>query len=187
MPTAVCIASGSSLTQEDVDYCKGKAKIYVVNDVYKLAPWADVLYACDFEWWHHHKGAPEFQGEKWTANRNASYNFLLNHIEVNHKAVFSTRQGVLASGGNSGFQALNLAVLQGADEVILLGYDMQLGVQGKRHFFGNHPGGMNKKSDYTKWIKHFEMAKSKIPAKIINCTPYTALNCFKKAKLRDIL
>jgi hypothetical protein len=48
----VCVASGHSLTKEDVEYCKGKAKVYIVNDGYKLAPWADLLYAAhtDRDW-----------------------------------------------------------------------------------------------------------------------------------------
>ena len=49
--TAVCIASGPSLTQADVDYVRGKARVIVVNNGYLLAPWADVLYAADARWW----------------------------------------------------------------------------------------------------------------------------------------
>ncbi|HCZ48509.1 MAG TPA: hypothetical protein DCZ11_05850, partial [Gammaproteobacteria bacterium] len=41
-------------------------------------------------------------------------------------------------GGNSGYQALNLAVLLGAERVILLGYDMHGG-----HWHGRHGGRLN--------------------------------------------
>ena len=60
----VVVASGPSLTAEDVDYCRERAAVIVVNDNYKLAPWADVLYAADPEWWDLHQGAPSFQGDR---------------------------------------------------------------------------------------------------------------------------
>ena len=40
---AVVIASGPSLTQDYVDYCRGRAWVVVVNDNSRRAPWADVL------------------------------------------------------------------------------------------------------------------------------------------------
>jgi hypothetical protein len=53
--TIVCIASGPSLTREDVDACRGAAGVVLaVNDTITYAPWADVLYACDRRWWQEH-------------------------------------------------------------------------------------------------------------------------------------
>ena len=43
-------------------------------------------------------------------------------------------------GGNSGFQAINLAFLWGATRIILLGFDCKA-VAGKDHWFGQHPQG----------------------------------------------
>jgi hypothetical protein len=185
MKTAVCIASGPSLTQEDVNYCRGKAKVYVVNDCYKLAPWADVLYACDLEWWNHHKGVPDFKGEKWTLTQAAAKKYSLNFINVLFNTTWSFSSDFVASGGNSGFQCLNLAVNQGAERVILLGYDMKSGI--KKHWFGDHPGALNRGSNYTSWIKHFVRATEFIPANVINCTRDTALHCFPRKNLRDVL
>ena len=61
--TVVCIASGPSLTQDQVDQVKGLNTI-AINDAYKLAPWANILYACDYQWWDWHKGVPDFKGYK---------------------------------------------------------------------------------------------------------------------------
>jgi len=36
--TFVCLASGPSLTQADVDYCRGKARVIAIKDVLHLAP-----------------------------------------------------------------------------------------------------------------------------------------------------
>jgi hypothetical protein len=48
--TAVLVASGPSLCPSDVDRVRGRARVIAVNDGYRLAPWADVLYACDRRW-----------------------------------------------------------------------------------------------------------------------------------------
>lgn len=187
MKTAICIASGPSLTQDDVDYCKGKGTVYLINDNYKLAAWADHLYACDLEWWDAHDGVPNFQGKKWTINHAAHLKYGLNYIEMDSKSKFSKDPSKLATGGNSGFQALNLAVLHGHERVILLGYDMKLGENRKRHWFGDHPASLNKSSNYHNWITAFQTALPFIDAHVINCTRDTALKCFEKAELRAIL
>jgi len=55
--TFVVVASGPSLTREDVEYCRDKAKVIVVNDCYRLAPWADICYASDYDWYRLHINA----------------------------------------------------------------------------------------------------------------------------------
>ena len=45
--TVVCIGTGPSLTQADVDLCCSQARVIAVNDAYRMAPLADVLYAAD--------------------------------------------------------------------------------------------------------------------------------------------
>jgi len=186
MTAAVCIASGPSLTQEDVDYCRGKGKVYAVNDVHRLAPWADVLYAGDGSWWDHHAGVPEFAGEKWTVDRGAARRYGLKRIGIASGVPWSNFPGEIATGRNSGFQALNLAVLQGASSVVLLGYDMG-GVEGRRHFFGEHPGKLNRGMNFPEWIKRFNRAAPHIKVPVVNCSRETALTCFPRKSLREVL
>lgn len=181
----VCVASGHSLTKEDVEYCKGKAKVYIVNDGYKLAPWADLLYAADTDWWEYHKGVKSFKGEKWTVSHEAALKYGINRIDYKPREKWSNNPEYIATGGNSGFQVVNLAELHGAKKIILLGYDM--GFTKKKHWFGDHDSKINRASDYKKWIKNFETAKPYIKSNIVNCTPYSNLRCFKMARLRDVL
>lgn len=183
---AICIASGPSLTQEDVDYCRGKGKVYVVNDAWRLAPWADVLYAADEAWWEHHKGVPEFAGEKWTVDRPAAKKYGLNHIGLAMGAAWSSWPGEVAYGCNSGFQTLNLSVIQGASEVVILGYDMGM-TGGRKHFFGDHPGALNRGMKFEEWIKRFNRAAPLIEVPVINCSRETALTCFPRRALEDVL
>lgn len=195
--TVICIASGPSLTQEDVDYCRGKGRVFVVNDNYLKAPWADVLYAADgpassADWWAHHleKIKQIFTGACWTVDFSAAKNYGLNHIAMTND-VWSNVPGVIATGGNSGFQAINLAAVHPDHpppaRIILLGYDMGVAADGRKHWFGDHPGGLNRTSNYEKWRDNFRKAVPHMRIPVINCSRETALDCFPREKLEDVL
>jgi hypothetical protein len=62
--TVVIVAGGPSAATVNLECAKGRAKFIVINKAWKLAPWADALYAADFAWWGVNNGAPEFQGLK---------------------------------------------------------------------------------------------------------------------------
>lgn len=191
MTTAICIASGPSLTAEDVNYCKGKGRVYVVNNCFKLAPWADVLYACDGRWWEHYHDevAKIFKGEKWTIDVPAADKYGLNTIGVLNDKVWSEHPEAITLGGNSGHQVLNLACIKGAKKIILLGYDMKARKDGIRHWHGDHVNALLQTNpvEYLNWRNNFKEASKIIKAKIINCTVDTALDCFTRAELRDVL
>ncbi len=184
MKTAVCIASGTSLTKEDVDYCKDKAAVYVVNNCYLLAPWADVLYACDEEWWDHYK--PDFAGAKWTINESAAQKYNLNITLHDTQAIFCEKD-MIATGCNSGFQAINLAYLHGFRRILLLGYDFQNSGQ---HWHGKHSGSLNKHPNMKMWIRHMENAyplMKNAGLEIINCSRETAINSIPRSTITQEL
>lgn len=180
---AICIASGPSLTLCDVEKCKRSGRvIYVINDVYKLAPWADILYACDGDWWDHHKGAVEFNGQRWTTSDAAAEKWGLAHMPGTNQKLFGI-EPPMAYGKNSGFQAINLAFLHGHRDIWLLGYDMGFQAGTKKHFFGDHPRPIDRPSQYGAWIKHFRNAApimAENGLKIINKSRETALECFER-------
>ena len=49
--TVVCLGGGPSLTAADAAQCRGRARVIAINDAYRLVPWADLLYFCDYRWW----------------------------------------------------------------------------------------------------------------------------------------
>lgn len=190
--TCVILATGPSLTQEDVDYVRGKARVLAVNDAYKLAPWASALYSTDARWWSWNKGAPEFTGPKWSMDHSAWANYRSAYPDV-MKLRNTGSQGLerdpkgLKNGRNSGYAALNLAYHYGATRMILLGYNLQPR-HGKSHFFGDHPN--KQQSPYAMFRRVFQsivkpLEKSGI--EVINCTTESALTCFPKGNLRDVL
>lgn len=190
--TVVILATGPSLTQEDVDYCRGKARVLCVNDSYTLASWADALYATDAKWWHWHKGVPSFTGPKWSLEHSQWGSHRVNYPDVQrlrnagHDGLEHNPTG-LRNGRNSGFAAINLAVHYGVKRILLLGYDQQK-TKDKSHFFGDHPN--KAPSPYPQFRRIFETLKkplAKVGIEIVNCSTHTALTAFPQGQLRDVL
>ncbi|MDH5244817.1 MAG: hypothetical protein OEW98_00075 [Betaproteobacteria bacterium] len=190
--TVVCVATGPSLTAADVDYCRGKARVIVVNDAYRLAPWADALYACDVKWWRWHEGVPSFTGPKWSLDHSAWVGQAQKYPDV-QRLRNTGPSGLehdptgLKNGRNSGYQAVNLAVHYGAARIILLGYDMQPS-GGQAHFFGEHPN--KQQSPYDQFRRQFLTLVKPLQKKhiaVINCTRRTVLTAFPCADLRATL
>jgi hypothetical protein len=187
MTTAICIASGTSLTQEDVDYCRGKGRVYAVKEAHILAPWADVLYCADEDWWALKQGVPGFAGEKWTVSPDAARQYRLNYVEGSADIEWGHTPELIAYGGNSGFQALNLAVVQGASKVVLLGYDYGLRA-GKKHWFdGTKHERTSRPSHYHEWLPRIHAAAKHIKIPVINCSLESAIECFPKMTVREAL
>lgn len=190
--TVVVIATGPSLTAEDVEFCRGRAKVIAINDAYTLAPWADALYSTDAKWWNWHKGVPSFTGPKWSLehsqwnNHRAKYPDVQRLRNTGANCLEHDPTG-LRNGRNSGFAAIGVAVHYGAGRIVLLGYDMQKR-GGRSHFFGEHP--QKQDSPYPQFRVAFQtLVKplAKLQIDIVNCSRNSVLTCFPKADLRDVL
>lgn len=183
-----CIAGGESLTQQQVDWCRGRARVIVVNDGYRIAPWADVLYFADGKWHAWHKNKPEyraFAGEKCslTCNTSVKSEPAVHRLIVGGTDGLSTDARHINTGRNGGHQAINIAFLAGGNPILLLGYDGKGG-----HWFGDHP---DKTCPPFSIVK--SAAKTIVPVlrahgvRIINCTPGSALDCFESATIESVL
>ena len=186
--TVVCLGGGPSLTPDDVAAVRGKAGVIAINDAYKLAPWADVLYAADAKWWAWHQGVPDFRGLKFSlqpdAGRWPGVQVLRNTGE---RGLEASPTG-LRTGRNSGYQAINLAVHLGATRVLLLGYDMGPAADGKTHWFGDHPD--KAPSPYVVFLERFaDMVTplQQLGVTVINCSRRTALTVFPQQALEEAL
>lgn len=183
--TIACVGGGPSLTAADVAYVRGRVTATIaINDAYRLAPWADVLYACDAKWWYWHKGAPGFAGLKYSIDPVAGARHRDVHVlKRTGDEGLELDAGGLRSGGNSGYQAIGLAVHLGAARVILLGYDMQGG-----HWFGAHPNGS--KPPFVLCLQRFETLIAPLAAlgvEVVNCSRESALTCFPRRSLEEAL
>jgi hypothetical protein len=169
---------------------KGRARVIAVNDAVYLAPWADVLYAADEKWWHHHmKNLSHFMGLMVCATRNAvlhGVNVIGSDLDpARHK--FEDPQYI--RGGNSGASAMHLAFHLGAGSVYLLGCDCKV-MGGKSHFFGEHPVVLRRGTNYGNFKGHFQWIGDRLlqrKVSVVNCSPDSALTCFPKKPLHEVL
>ncbi len=191
--TIVCLGGGPSLTQEQVDYCRGRARIIAINDSYRLAPWADLLYFCDRRWFEWHQARAEFRtfkGSKVTLDEQV----LKAHPEI--RGVKNTgRDGLetdptgVRTGRNGGYQAINLAVHLGARRIVLLGYDMRL-VAGRTHWHGGHPVAIRDTVFTNSMLPCFpSLVKplKELGVEVLNATPGSALTVFPMVELEAAL
>lgn len=158
------LCTGESLTQEDVDYCRGKCKVVAVSDAIYKAPWADALVSYDKKWWYAHK--PEYSGPKYHC-----------HVEkVEGVKMFEPRPG------NSGTLGLAVAAKMNPEKIILLGADLK-----GTHFFGKHTkvGLRNTSPVQFRTMKNQFANFRHLP--VVNCSPDSELMCFPRGVLREEL
>lgn len=182
------LASGPSLRHaplQEID--ESGCRVIVVNNSWQLAPWADLLYACDMHWWDRY--FPEvdarFSGQLWTQEAGAVWKYpRISYIRSIALPGLSRRPGVIHQGGNSGYQAIGLAYQTGAKRIFLFGFDMH-----GSHWHGEHEksvsGHLTVQLDFENWIPQFSALASDLKAEgveVVDCTPGSALECFRKAE-----
>ena len=172
-----------------MNYCRGRARVLVINDNYRLAPWADWLYACDYGWWKYHAPRTTHMRQRWTQDKDAAEQFGLVYIASAPKPGLSRDPQLIHQGCNSGYQAINLAYHFGGDPIVLLGYDM--GATGDGHWFGEHaPEIESSFREFSIFRERFPPLAADLAAegvRVVNCTAVTALSAFPCAKLEDVL
>jgi len=162
-----------------------------------LLPTCEHIYGTDYTWWKEHISdiARDYEGQCWTQHvqweeagkKIDPMQWGITELQSEAKPGLSVTQGIIHTGGNSGYAATNLALLLGAGRIILLGFDLMMDGK-KRHFFGDHPPGLNRASNYVDFCKYFSTIKpEKYGIEIWNATRTTALNCFPNYKLEDLI
>jgi hypothetical protein len=138
----------------------------------------------DRKWWLEYAGSIAGDFELWTTSRSAASVWKLNLVNSEPGGGVARRKGWIRQGGNSGFQAVGLAMLFGAARVILLGYDM--GSNGDRkHWHHDHPSDLGNPLDrnFAIWRKNFEQMAREATIPIVNASRETALRCFPRKDL----
>jgi hypothetical protein len=207
--TVVCIGSGPSLTAHALETIKGRAKVIAVNDNYLVAPWADCLYFADSRWhlWQLQGASKSWPWASFSAEqvKEAFKNFAGQKITIEHGGAeakepdvfvlrnyghegLSEKPDGIHTGQNSGYQAINIAVLAGAKKIILLGYDMKY-TGGKSHSHSGHPVKMPEDC-YKRYAKNFtslENPLEKLGVKVLNCCHDSLITAFPKVSLEQAL
>ena len=188
--TVVCLATGPSLCREDLVLCASHPVMAVaVNDACFWAPWAQVFYASDVNWWRRQPQAVASHAMKFTlpprlSDTDPSIDVLRN---TGMSGVELDPTGVKC-GGHSGYAAINVAVHLGAKQIVLLGYDMQPGPNGEHHCFGEHPNRSHPR--YHQWLAMYETLLAPLyhlGISIVNASRQTAITAIPRQSLAEAL
>lgn len=154
-----------------------------VNTTHRLAPWAWALYAADVEWWAHptNADAHQFEGLRVSCQQVKGVHMLRNAGTIG----YSDDADCVHTYGNSGAQALQIAVKAGARRVLLAGFDM--GRDKGDHWHGKHPHGLRETSPelYARWVERYAALAPLLAMRgvdVVTVTP-SALGCFRQSTL----
>lgn len=189
-----CVAPGPSLSRLPLERLAGCDHVLAVSRAFEYLPpklRISAIYACDGRWWDkYHAAAATTGAELWTAHAGAARRHQgLNLARLSVRAPgMSSRRDLIHSGGNSGFQALNLALnLYEPDEIWLVGYDMQAAPDGRQHVFGEYEGSLRVKMPFDFFVEQFKAVPAVVRgARIINCTPGSRLTMFPFRPLEEL-
>ncbi len=197
--TIVCLGTGPSLCQEDIDACRGRARVVAVKNAIDRCSWADVLYGAGGDgkgrpgpWWQQNgPRLTSFAGLRFTLDPAAAP--WASVLGMSPTMGIETNPAMLAvghfTGNNSGAQAIGLATHLGAAKIVLLGYDAQPDSQGNDHWFGAHPWD-GYRLQYGAWPDVFASiaaALTVLGVEIINASRVSALTCFPRATIAEAL
>ena len=182
--TVAVLASGPSMSADVArQVFDAMVPAIVINNTFRLAPWAGMLYAADGAWWRANPDALAFRGLKVTVDDVAG----TRKLRISGPGGFDPHPGAVRSGGHSGYQAVHIAIHGGARRILLCGFDMH-----GTHWHGPHvePLRNTAPGTYGRWVERF--AELQEPARergieILNCTPGSALKCFPMVDLVDAL
>jgi len=183
------IASGGSTGKADVGLLKGRLVVVAIKKNVDLAPWADVVYGCDYPWWKSVRGLAGYGGARWAWDDRACREFGCAKVEIpeyekKRDDLLFDRIGAVGSGGNSGFQMLNLAAQLGADRILLIGFDCQ--DRTGAHWYGrNFWHGANNPSahGFARWIAAFDKAAPILRERgvdVVNASRVSEVRCFRR-------
>ncbi len=193
--TAVCMASGPSLTADDVELVKNQrmhgaqaVHTIAINDcglsrrLPLAAPWADILYAADQRWWKFYQ--PAFMDLRVSGEP-------VEGVDTRPLTMLARGEpmpkvpGSVVSGDHSGFQALGLALTLGATRIFLLGYDCG---GPRRNCHKNREPQFCTQPPFDNWVgKYQQVVDQWRNVEVINCSLQSRITCFPKRELREVI
>ena len=202
--TAFVLAGGPSLRGFDAEILRGRGKVIVINDSWRLCSWFDCLYFTDQSFYQN-----SLLRDQWDLKRVINFGQLIykrlivtgapgtpfrNHPQVKQLAL-TGQKGLeldptgLRHGSNSTYAAMNLLYHFGVSRIILLGMDMQV-VNGRSHWHDEpRPDGFDKVLKYTMLPQYDALVEPMRVAgiEVLNATPGSALACWPLVSLTDVL
>ncbi len=192
MKTAIVLASGPSLTLEQIDAARRSGHhCIVVNRTFEKFLDANTVYMGDYLAIKTYNAdvVARFKGKLVTQDPSAAARW--PHWKLVRGA---NREGLgkerIHQNGNSGVQALNLAFLWGFERIILIGFDMKNGPNGEKHHHPDHPAPMVQGATFGEWLHKLQAVARDLKTtkcEVLNATPDSAMKCFPMVDWREVL
>lgn len=188
------VASGPSIKSFDLSILKDRIHVIAIKTSIDLCPWAEVVYGCDDPWWIDRKGLPHYKGLKLTHGQQIASAYKDIHrveIVISKDDMLVEKPLQISNGGNSGHQALNIAVQFGVTDVILIGFDLH--ERGGVHWYGRNKwdrASNPMQSNYNRWNKGFDIAAKSLRAlgvTVVNASMESEVRAFPKKPLEEIM
>lgn len=181
-----CFIIGGGPSVKDIDFTPIKHEFIIgVNEAFRLGTWIDLWFFADSDIFKTHKK----EIETWPNRIASCAGAAKGHKKIEY--YYRCREHVLcteynklsfpARGANSGATAINLAIREGFEQIILFGFDMQV-VDGK-HNFHDYYQKQPRPDAYDRFTEVIEEIAKEATVEIINANPNSALNCFPKKKI----
>lgn len=196
------VAGGYSVNDINLNYLHDKNTV-AINDSYKILPNATALFWCDNSWC-----GREFDGLKLHQTKLRFHSMhhgaghIANDVKAPGGATVVHRTGEYGfdpnvdhvMGNNGGVQCLNLVINMGAKRIYLIGYDMRDDPlkRGKTHFHNHHILPIRHDTYSRLFIPSMvaldkEVRRLGINVEIINCSRTSAITCFKKEIVKELV
>ena len=171
----------------DVSRLRGQ-RLIAANNAFKLGAWIDVVCCMDLKWpeWNKEE-LSKFGGLKISSHLSHATSDLAQLLNIRVVQSSKTHVGIsekpplVASNGNSGAFAINLAVQFGAKKIVLLGFDMKT-IEQKHNWHDDHIVETNQdRNPYPKFLARFPAIAAdltKLGIECVNATPGSALTVF---------
>lgn len=192
------VACGPSADKVGVEKLKDRMHVVVINESYRLCPWAEMLYTCDDTWYHVNRDKlNKFNGIKisYLTKEKGVENITIvkekdpKTVSFKHHMLFE-EPGFVGSGGNSGYQAINLVAQFGATGIALVGYDFNQA--GGIHWHGDHKMPLKNPDNvrFIEWKRLLGFAAPVLKAKgidVVNCSMNSSIDSFPKMTINQTL
>ena len=197
----VIIGTGPSLTVEQISKVR-HLPLYGANRAFEFD--IDVVLGCNLKFWAKYwDDIKDLRCDKWCSHDDIELERYpgLKHIKGLWEPGISIDRNFIHAHHGSGPQIFNLAYHYGVRTFILIGWDMRFPgkindrfYEGKRHYFGeddctkSHWPKTGPSGELTGLINEMKtIVPEDYGIEVINCTPDSAMRCFKRMDLDEAL
>lgn len=196
-----CCILGGGLSLAQVNFALVvQCRVIATNDAYKLAQW-DCCYFKDQNWYDQDafRDYPEagsngehlkrFNGLKITSAEGLVDEPDIKVLRRGRRNHLDQDRGFITHCSNTGAEALALAIMFGANPILLAGFDMKT-VKGKHNWHDNHERKMPEsiyEDSYMHPFKTLAIGAKDRGTQIINCTIGSALGIFPIVPMEEVL